>query len=122
MPNTTTAVFANTADPDEMALKVCSHNIVSLFRLNFSAPFIPFTMQSYLLLITPELWQLKMIMQFKLLETQVLIASFSGIRHTVMTLSFWTDRSGQTVQTQIRLLLESSLIRVFTVCYSICII
>ena len=25
---------------------------------------------------------------------------------TVMTLSFWTDRSGQTVQTQIRLLLE----------------
>ena len=26
--------------------------------------------------------------------------------HTVMTLSFLTDRSGQTVQTQIRLLLE----------------
>ena len=25
---------------------------------------------------------------------------------TVMNLSFWTDRSGQTVQTQIRLLLE----------------
>ena len=25
---------------------------------------------------------------------------------TVMTLRFWTDRSGQTVQTQIRLLLE----------------
>ena len=36
---------------------------------------------------------------------------------------FWTDRSGQTVQTQIRLLLEeqSSLIRVSTVCYSSCI-
>ena len=28
------------------------------------------------------------------------------IRPTVMTLSFWTDRSWQTVQTQIRLLLE----------------
>ena len=26
--------------------------------------------------------------------------------YTVMFLSFWTDRSGQTVQTQIRLLLE----------------
>ena len=26
--------------------------------------------------------------------------------NTVMTLSFWTDKSGQTVQTQIRLLLE----------------
>ena len=36
---------------------------------------------------------------------------------TLMILSFRTDRSGQTVQTQIRLLLE----RVFTVCYSICI-
>ena len=28
------------------------------------------------------------------------------IKFTVMILSFWTDRSGQTVQTQIRLLLE----------------
>ena len=26
--------------------------------------------------------------------------------NTIMTLSFWTNRSGQTVQTQIRLLLE----------------
>ena len=26
--------------------------------------------------------------------------------HTVMILSFWTNRSGQTVQTQIRLILE----------------
>ena len=26
--------------------------------------------------------------------------------HTVMILNFWTDRSGQTMQTQIRLLLE----------------
>ena len=38
---------------------------------------------------------------------------------TVMILSFWTDRSGQTVQTQIRL--RSSLIRVYTVCNSVCI-
>ena len=38
-------------------------------------------------------------------------------------LSFRTDRSGQTVQTQIRLLLErSSLIRVYTVCNSLCIV
>ena len=38
----------------------------------------------------------------------------------IMTLSFRTDRFGQTVQTQTRLLLSrSSLIRVFTVCYSI---
>ena len=37
-----------------------------------------------------------------------------------MTLNFRTDRSGQTVQTQIRLLLRSSLIRAFTVCYSLC--
>ena len=29
-----------------------------------------------------------------------------SIRNNVMTLSFWTDRSEQTVQTQIRLLLE----------------
>ena len=40
---------------------------------------------------------------------------------TVMILSFWTDRPGQTVQTQIRLLLRSSLIRVDPVCNSICI-
>ena len=35
----------------------------------------------------------------------------------VMILSFWTDMPGQTVQTQIRLL-----IRVYTVCHSVCII
>ena len=42
---------------------------------------------------------------------------------TVMILSFRTDMPGQTVQTQIRLLLEerSSLIRVYTVCHSVCI-
>ena len=37
---------------------------------------------------------------------------------TVIFLSFRTDRSGQTVQTQIRLLL----IRVYTVCHSVCIV
>ena len=65
--------------------------------------------------------------------------------HTVMILSFWTDMPGQTVQTQIRLLLEeqsdqglhclpansadpdhcswrSSLIWVCTVCHSVCIV
>ena len=36
---------------------------------------------------------------------------------TVMILSFRTDMSGQTVQTQIRLLL-----RVYTVCHSVCIV
>ena len=42
---------------------------------------------------------------------------------TVIFLSFRTDRSGQTVQTQIRLLLSrSSLIRVYTVCHSVCIV
>ena len=41
---------------------------------------------------------------------------------TVMILSFRTDMPGQTVQTQIRLLLESSLIRVYTVCHSSCIV
>ena len=41
---------------------------------------------------------------------------------TIIILSFWTERSGQTVQTQIRLLLKgSSLIRVYTVCNSLCI-
>ena len=41
---------------------------------------------------------------------------------TVMFLSFRTDRSAQTVQTQIRQLLEElSLIRVYTVCNSLCI-
>ena len=37
---------------------------------------------------------------------------------TVMILSFRTDMPGQTVQTQIRLLL----IRVYTVCHSVCIV
>ena len=46
---------------------------------------------------------------------------------TVMILSFRTDRPGQTVRTQIRLLLQeqscrSSLIRVYTVCHSVCIV
>ena len=58
---------------------------------------------------------------------------------TVMILSFRTDRSGQTVQTQIRLLLgavwsgsalfaadpdqtRSSLIRIYTICHSVCIL
>ena len=36
-----------------------------------------------------------------------------------MFLSFRTNRSGQTVQTQIRLLLRSSLIRVYLVCHSV---
>ena len=39
-----------------------------------------------------------------------------------MFLSFQTDMSGQTVQTQIRLLSGSSLIRVYTVCHSVCIV
>ena len=40
---------------------------------------------------------------------------------TVVILNFWKDRSGQTVQTQIRLHLtwRCSLIKVCTVCYSI---
>ena len=37
---------------------------------------------------------------------EVMLRHFSERRSTVMILSFWTDRSGQTVQTQIRLLLE----------------
>ena len=41
-------------------------------------------------------------------------------RSTVMILSFWTDMPGQKVQTQIRL--RSSLIRVYTVCHSVCIV
>ena len=41
-------------------------------------------------------------------------------RNTVMILSFWTDRPGQTVYTQIRLLPRSSLVRVCIVCHSIC--
>ena len=40
-----------------------------------------------------------------------------NVKITVMIQNFRTDRSRQTVQTQIR----SSLIRIFTVCYSICI-
>ena len=41
---------------------------------------------------------------------------------TVIILNIGTDRSEQTVQTQIRLLLmEQSDIRVFSVCYSVCI-
>ena len=47
--------------------------------------------------------------------------SFSLIRTTVMTLSFRTYRSGQTVQTQIRLLLEEQSDQGLTVCFSICI-
>ena len=45
---------------------------------------------------------------------------------TVMLLSFRTDMPGQTVQIQIRLsgstLFRSSLIRVYTVCHSVCIV
>ena len=43
--------------------------------------------------------------------------SYKSVQNTVMFLSFRTDRSGQTLQTQIRLLL----IRVYTVCNSLCI-
>ena len=39
------------------------------------------------------------------------------MQSAVMTVSFQTDRSGQTVQTQIRRLL--SLIRVFTICNTV---
>ena len=48
--------------------------------------------------------------------------SFKDPGFTVMFLSFQTDKSGQTVQTQIRLLQRSSLIRVYTVCHSLCIV
>ena len=49
------------------------------------------------------------------------LCSQTGV--TVMILNFRTDRSEQTVPTQIRLLLQerSSLIRVYTVCHSVCI-
>ena len=54
-------------------------------------------------------------------QTSTVIFSKWRILSTVIFLSFRTDRSGQTVQTQIRLLLESSLIRVYAVCNSGCI-
>ena len=38
-----------------------------------------------------------------------------------MVLSFWTDRPGQTVQTQIRLILKEKSDQGHTVCYSMCI-
>ena len=41
---------------------------------------------------------------------------------TVMFLSFRTDRSEQTMQTQIRLLLEERSDQVYTVCHSVCIV
>ena len=44
-----------------------------------------------------------------------------SILHTVMILNFRTDKPGQTVQTQIRSS-RSSLIRVCTVCHSVCIV
>ena len=49
----------------------------------------------------------------------LLICSSATIKvsYTVMILSFRTDRAGQTVQTQIKLL-----IRVYTVCHSVCIV
>ena len=50
---------------------------------------------------------------------------FQPDQTTVMILRFQTDMPEQTVQTQIRLLLEeqrSSLIRVYTVCHSVCIV
>ena len=47
------------------------------------------------------------------------ILGFLQYIFTVMTLKFWTDRSGQTVQTRIKLLLRKSLIRVYTVCHSV---
>ena len=47
------------------------------------------------------------------------VSHLNSATFTLKILSFRTERSGQTVQTQIRLLRESSLIRVFTVCYSI---
>ena len=60
----------------------------------------------------------------KVLTIRVACAMCSDnvITITVMIQSFRTDRYGQTVQILIRLLLEEQLIRVFTVCYSICII
>ena len=39
-----------------------------------------------------------------------------------MILSFWTDTPGQTVQTQIRLLLEEQSDQGYTVCHSVCIV
>ena len=39
-------------------------------------------------------------------KSRVIAVAFGDIGHTVLFLSFRTDRSGQTVQTQIRLLLE----------------
>ena len=51
-----------------------------------------------------------------LVQTFALPLKSGEKRTTVMILSFRTDRSGETVQTRIRLLLE-----VYTVCHSVCI-
>ena len=56
-------------------------------------------------------------MMRRVLVIMVMCAKLRNVRLTVMILSFRTDRSGQTVQTQITLLL----IRVYTVCNSGCI-
>ena len=56
--------------------------------------------------------------------TQICIMVWNcGLLHLVQSQaeSLETDRSEETMQTQIRLLLRSSLIRIYTVCHSICI-
>ena len=45
---------------------------------------------------------------------------FSEKVHTIMILTFWTERPKQKVQTQIRLLLEEQFDQDYTICRSIC--
>ena len=63
------------------------------------------------------------ILYLPLMQVEQLSAFGNRVGTTIMILSFRTDRPGQTVQTQMRLLLEQSdLIRVYTVCHSFCIV
>ena len=54
----------------------------------------------------------KLISPLRLFNTLYFTITLKGIK-------FWTHSSKQTVQTQIKLFLRGSLIRVFTVCYSV---
>ena len=85
----------------------------------------------YFSIINVHLVDIKVFAKFDEISIQrvyILSKNNAISENTVMFLSFQTDRSWQTVQTQIRLLEEQSdqglhsLIRVYTVCHSICIV
>ena len=96
------------SEPQDQKIVIFLHSVISLNQLlqnSKNTAYIFLTLRNYV----------------KIFLSQNIMQNFQSVTY-LKNLSIKTDGTDKTVKTLIRLLLEEGLIRVFTVCHSICFI